>query len=201
MKKITEKRTIKAIETIYNGYKFRSRLEARWAVFFDSLGVQWEYEKEGYRFSDGTQYLPDFWLPGLKYWIEIKGQYPTEVEINKINRLHTGTGRDSFILYGNIPSSREIYEYISDDYFQMREVIEGMLPQYGCIGAMQEYGLMHFVWSCCRYHDDNLALRSDDFGGGWCCKGYGAARVDDPRLIAAYTAARQVRFEHGERPF
>ena len=30
---------IKAIETEYNGYKFRSRLEARWAVFFDALGV------------------------------------------------------------------------------------------------------------------------------------------------------------------
>lgn len=27
--------TIKAIDTIYKGYKFRSRLEARWAVFFD----------------------------------------------------------------------------------------------------------------------------------------------------------------------
>lgn len=24
---------ITAIETVYNGYKFRSRLEARWAVF------------------------------------------------------------------------------------------------------------------------------------------------------------------------
>ena len=26
---------IKAIETYYKGYRFRSRLEARWAVFFD----------------------------------------------------------------------------------------------------------------------------------------------------------------------
>ena len=31
---------IKAIETIYNGYKFRSRLEARWAVFFDEAGIE-----------------------------------------------------------------------------------------------------------------------------------------------------------------
>jgi hypothetical protein len=28
---------IKAIETSYKGYRFRSRLEARWAVFFDAL--------------------------------------------------------------------------------------------------------------------------------------------------------------------
>lgn len=40
------KEMIKAIETVYNGYRFRSRLEARWAVFFDEMGVQYEYEAE-----------------------------------------------------------------------------------------------------------------------------------------------------------
>lgn len=51
---------IKPIETVYNGYKFRSRLEARWAVFFDSLGIKYEYEPEGYRLPSGDKYLPDF---------------------------------------------------------------------------------------------------------------------------------------------
>ena len=51
---------IKPIETIYNGYKFRSRLEARWAVFFDSLGVEYEYEPEGFELPSGKRYLPDF---------------------------------------------------------------------------------------------------------------------------------------------
>ena len=55
---------MKAIETEYRGYKFRSRLEARWAVFFDALGIKWEYEPEGFEFKDGTKYLPDFYLPG-----------------------------------------------------------------------------------------------------------------------------------------
>ena len=32
---------IKAIDTVYNGYKFRSRLEARWAVFFDEIGIEY----------------------------------------------------------------------------------------------------------------------------------------------------------------
>jgi hypothetical protein len=63
---------IYAIETLYKGYRFRSRLEARWAVFFDYLGVAWEYEPQGYVLGDGSRYLPDFWLPDLKYWIEIK---------------------------------------------------------------------------------------------------------------------------------
>ena len=32
---------MKVMETRYKGCRFRSRLEARWAVFFDALGVRW----------------------------------------------------------------------------------------------------------------------------------------------------------------
>lgn len=64
---------IKAIETWYAGCRFRSRLEARWAVFFDALGVEWDYEPEGLALEDGTRYLPDFWLPQLRVWFEVKG--------------------------------------------------------------------------------------------------------------------------------
>lgn len=78
---------IQAIETKYNGYRFRSRLEARWAVFFDAAGVKWEYEKEGFdltsivqsrdRFKDVLKpdecwYLPDFYLPDHDAFVEIK---------------------------------------------------------------------------------------------------------------------------------
>jgi hypothetical protein len=68
--------TIKAIETSYRGYRFRSRLEARWAVFFDAVGINWEYEAEGYILPDGTHYLPDFYVWGScydrGYFLEIK---------------------------------------------------------------------------------------------------------------------------------
>ena len=47
------------IETRYNGYKFRSRLEARWAVFFDAAHIEYRYEPEGYVLSDGRAYLPE----------------------------------------------------------------------------------------------------------------------------------------------
>lgn len=64
---------MKAIETRYAGYRFRSRLEARWAVFFGELGIKYLYEPEGYRFEDGTTYLPDFYLPDSKQYFEVKG--------------------------------------------------------------------------------------------------------------------------------
>lgn len=62
---------IRAIETRYKGYRFRSRLEARWAVFFDALGFRWEYEAEGFALPSGP-YLPDFWLPDLRTFAEVK---------------------------------------------------------------------------------------------------------------------------------
>lgn len=78
----------KPIETIYKGYKFRSRLEARWAVFFDALGVQWEYEKEGYELGELGWYLPDFYLPDSKLFIEIKGNANDEKGIAKARYLN-----------------------------------------------------------------------------------------------------------------
>jgi len=68
--------TINAIDTEYAGCRFRSRLEARWAVYFDALGIAWQYEPQGFHLSapgkSGT-YLPDFYLPALDLWVEVKG--------------------------------------------------------------------------------------------------------------------------------
>lgn len=48
---------IKAIPTLYSGTLFRSRLEARWAAFFDLCGWRWSYEPQ-----DFEGYIPDFAL-------------------------------------------------------------------------------------------------------------------------------------------
>ncbi|WP_430491872.1 hypothetical protein [Pseudomonas fulva] len=78
---------LKAIETNYKGYKFRSRLEARWAVFFDDIGAPWEYEKQGYDLGGGLKFLPDFWLPHHELFFEVKGAPPTDVERLKAHLL------------------------------------------------------------------------------------------------------------------
>ncbi len=104
--------TIKAIETRYRGYRFRSRLEARWAVFFDALGIEWQYEPEGFELADGTRYLPDFWLPKQRTWVEIKGQKPTDDERMKCYLLADGAKCPVFLVSGN-PSA----ELIQDCYW------------------------------------------------------------------------------------
>jgi hypothetical protein len=63
---------LKAIETEYNGHLFRSRLEARWAMFFDEIGIVYQYELEGYELEGGGRYLPDFYLPDFKVYVEVK---------------------------------------------------------------------------------------------------------------------------------
>ena len=63
---------IKAILTDYGDYRFRSRLEARWAFFFDRVGIAWEYEPEGFSLPVNGRYLPDFWLPESSCYVEIK---------------------------------------------------------------------------------------------------------------------------------
>lgn len=68
--------TIQPIETRYAGCRFRSRLEARWAVFFDVLGIRWQYEPQGFHVGPRRRpYLPDFHLPALGWWIEVKGDH------------------------------------------------------------------------------------------------------------------------------
>lgn len=63
--------SIMPIQTQYDGYLFRSRLEARWAVFFDNAKIAYEYEPEGFDLN-GDYYLPDFYLPDFQIYVEIK---------------------------------------------------------------------------------------------------------------------------------
>jgi hypothetical protein len=99
---------IKAIETHYDGYRFRSRLEARWAVFLNSLKEPYEYEKEGYSLPSGN-YLPDFWLPRMDCWMEIKGEKPTEYEIQLCEELALATDKPIVIVHG-LPVVPDTYE-------------------------------------------------------------------------------------------
>jgi hypothetical protein len=79
--------TIAAIETKYKGVPFKSRTEARWALFLDLIGIRWEYEHEKYEFLSGDRYKPDFWLLKHRTYLEIKGQRPTSREILRCEHL------------------------------------------------------------------------------------------------------------------
>ena len=173
---------IKAIETRYKGYRFRSRLEARWAVFFDALGIRWEYEKEGYDLGAAGWYLPDFWLPDQRYWFEVKPSdlRPLPDAINKAFALAVATKRHVFVAPG-MPELGALYWFRPDEAFQHNsEYFTGM--------------------SWC--HNDSLGYKIGAVGmscDDWDqASGFSEFTTEHPSIIGAYTAARAARFEHGE---
>lgn len=93
---------LKPIETRYNGILFRSRIEARWALFYDKLRIPYEYEREGYDVA-GRWYLPDFWMPQQDCFIEIKGKCPDLEEEAIASTLSQGSGKTVHIFYGSLP--------------------------------------------------------------------------------------------------
>lgn len=92
---------MRALPSYWRGVVFRSRTEARWAVFFDAIRLRWEYEPEGFMLDDGTWYLPDFWIPEMLSWVEVKPRgLITAEEREKIRLLVLGSGYPCLLLDG-----------------------------------------------------------------------------------------------------
>jgi hypothetical protein len=110
---------IQPIETRYAGHRFRSRLEARWAVFFDALNIPWEYEPQGY-LVDGKPYLPDFLIwpnTDLASWLEIKAVFPTDDELAKAKSLAEGSGITAYVYWAKPePPAPDLSHLEMDEY-------------------------------------------------------------------------------------
>lgn len=96
---MSRKYSIQAIPTTYNDTEYLSRLEARWAVFFDELHIPFNYEPEGFQLPSGW-YVPDFWLPEQDVFIEVKPTSPTHHEKQKAQDLAIASNHDVLIFYG-----------------------------------------------------------------------------------------------------
>lgn len=87
--------------TIYhhNGYRLRSYTELMWARLLDAAEIFYLYEPDLVRVDEGY-YLPDFWLPHVGAYLEVKGKEPTAEEIQKADAVMARTGREVFFLVG-----------------------------------------------------------------------------------------------------
>lgn len=104
---------IEAKPATYKGVRYRSRLEARWAIFFDQLHVPYQYEPHSFKFGD-MWYLPDFYLPRQRWWVEIKGQAPTEQELKKAGLLAARTEEGVLLFAGKAWLNTQAYVFIHD---------------------------------------------------------------------------------------
>jgi hypothetical protein len=193
--------TAKAIETRYKGCRFRSRLEARWAVFFDSIGVEWQYEPEGFEGFDGSKYLPDFYLPntgvhGLHVSHDGSRSFPegvyVEVKPSK-EKLHEDSGKIGnqidwrttpvsmgLLLLGSVPST----QYgVSHDFLYWDSGVSLARVSF------QHYGLLVVGLASEGATQEIPSVTTPD---PHICERYANA------MYEAYAAARSARFEFGE---
>jgi hypothetical protein len=183
---------VKAIETEYDGHRFRSRSEARWAVFFNALGVPYEYEKEGFDLEGVGRYLPDFWLPEQDFWIEIKGSEPTSDEGERASALARATGKRVFVFFGDIPqSTKDSWGGEDSAHLYCTFQIEGE----------NEVGWdSYYCWCECPRCEKVGIEFSGRFERLCDCVSGDKGLCNSLRIQAAYKAARSARFEHGETP-
>ena len=195
---------IKAIPTRYHGIKFRSRLEAKWAVFFDACGVDWSYEPEGYSLLDGECYLPDFLLKAvpihksfgnsneiiyektMDLYIEVKGK----MHICDAKKLHACVEKNTFpfLIVGDIPK-HDTSESIDKVIFERayKDFSFGMAEFNSCYIDGDEFGLVPGI-----SQDGKFGLFGHD--------GSYTQYLDLDKTEKAYDIARNVRFDHGYTP-
>ncbi|GHD37419.1 hypothetical protein [Nocardiopsis kunsanensis] len=213
---------ITPIETRYAGHRFRSRLEARWAVFFDHLGIPWEYEPQGY-LVDGKPYLPDFYLPTSGLWVEVKGsedQLDIELLVDAViphwGLPATPSGRAvedpsrvgaRLLILGPVGTAGPVVERDSGQHagyawpshavlsFWKGDVTQGStdFEEDGSLSAPSGQGLVGN--DCPEIFWETRKVEWGNWTGGGTC----LSEEPSPRVIGAYRAARSARFEHGEK--
>lgn len=211
----------KAIETRYKGYRFRSRLEARWAVFFDALGLTWEYEPEGFE-TDAGWYLPDFRVltpQGEPIWYEIKPKHITTD--SKFNAFSISLeNRHGVHGYENEPYPRAMLlkgdpvDIFQDDKHYICPRC-GYICENGVNGIFTSVGPSDFGGTTI-FHDCDACDHETPAGGGNALEkgplcstepSHGSLLVNASvayimlmSVRARAVTARSARFEHGETP-
>ena len=187
---------IGAIETIYDGHRFRSRLEARWAVFFNEMNIPWLYEPEGFQVGK-WKYLPDFYLPKSKTWVEVKGG--DESLRHDIERLEAVLDFDSPIPYmsesrfdgslngllilGNIPRLNDKWSVMHPIIQHHKGLSVAWITLNESVGTYHDYSDPR-----CDFNEITLEPRFTD------------TKPQCSLSKKAYNKARMARFEHGEKP-
>lgn len=103
------------IPTRYRGINFRSRQEARWAVLLDGLCIDWQYEPEGFQLASGW-YLPDFWLPRLQCFAEVKGvaEQWSDLALKKLRDLAVVSNKSVLLFDELVVCDQHVRAYVAD---------------------------------------------------------------------------------------
>jgi hypothetical protein len=183
--------SIAAVPQEYGYKKFRSTTEARWAVFFDTLGIGWESEPKTYDTVSSGWYIPDFWLPGPFVFWEVKG-LPGEGHA-KAQGLADATGYGVVVAVGEPDVPPRHYQWQSTIFVPKRwqpwptEMACAMAECCGCnalgLGVFDVRTGKGGLFVGARFHDCAFAENSPP-----------DIDVSTPRLVNAYATARRYEF-------
>lgn len=101
--------TKKAIETRYRSFLFRSRLEARWAAFFDLCNWRWGYEP-----PELPGWIPDFVLGEHPLLVEVRPYFDSHLWHDRCEAIMASGCRERVILLGADPVWLSAENSISD---------------------------------------------------------------------------------------
>lgn len=215
---------IKAKETYYDGYRFRSRLEARWAVFFDAAKIKYIYESEGYvipcSYHEGTGdtdvYLPDFYLPDFDVYAEVKGSdKQLHDDAGKlgdaIDYMSTPMSEKGLILLGPIPYKEWCIPYFDLLYWHKGVCSTKCLFDWGSESGAFEHDIYYREKDMSKFwHIYNIDAKVECGAPLPDVSVEAKYQPGDNTLLnmtrpfkylnKCYAAARQARFEYGERP-
>jgi hypothetical protein len=195
---------IKAIETRYKGYRFRSRMEARWAVFFDTLKIRYEYEMEGFDLGNGEKYLPDFWFPDFCAWGEVKYQpLQSDGSLNKAICLIGGKWEDEgsdtpLIELQGVPDFKFYRMFCVTDipihFFDSthRPILAYNTGKKSIVILEKYVALLPECMGKYQHMDWGTFYEAPDWAAGML--------KDVDYYVNAIDAAKTARFEHGEHP-
>jgi hypothetical protein len=96
---------ISAIETLYGGVRFRSRLEAKWAAMFDILGWEWTYEP-----CDFSGWIPDFAIHGDRNLVYVEVKPVDRLPDDVAKQLHESGCSDEMLVVGLRPFEIDFQE-------------------------------------------------------------------------------------------
>jgi hypothetical protein len=120
---------MKAIPTLYKGRNYRSRLEARWAAFFDLLGWHTEYEP-----IDFNGWIPDFVIYEAEtVYVEVKPitRFPPDSQIvDEID--NSGCDKEVLIVGSTVPIQSGLIGWLRQD---LSDVTDSNEPYWIWAGA------------------------------------------------------------------
>jgi hypothetical protein len=186
---------VRALPAVWRGRRFRSRTEARWAVFFDHLKVGCQYEPEGIALPDGRRYLPDFLVAG-SIVLEVK---PPLAECDE--RDASSRDRLQALVAARPPFKGVILHGTPADYRGFQVVWPEALADGSAAGSPAWAPVR---WRECRRCEGIWLVHTDDeFGSAVSCAAgctsykYNGFEHLAHRIRAAIDASQTVTFEQG----